>query len=204
MAEQREESIARALTTFDSRYGIMGEFPSPNAVDIGALVILLLGTIIGFRRGLSGEIARFIGTIAALCLGIYFYKPFGAWIAGHTRIGEETANVIAFALMAGAVLLITLLVRLILRSIMKISFEGNLEKAGGCIAGFIRALILVLMVFMAMNMWPHEYLNRTFGRESVIGSLVVKYMPAIKKQVEKLPVKEKVEDIREQVSEEMK
>jgi diadenosine tetraphosphatase ApaH/serine/threonine PP2A family protein phosphatase len=49
---------------------------------------------------------------------------------------------------------------------MKISFEGNIEKAGGCIAGFIRAVMLVLIILAAMNMWPHDYLNRIFGRES--------------------------------------
>ena len=182
----------------------MGNLPSPNAVDIGALVILLLGAIIGFRRGLSGEIARFIGTIAAVGLGMYFYKPFGDWIATHTRIGEEKGETIAFVLLVVTVLLITLLIRFILRSIMKISFEGNLEKAGGCIAGFIRAVLLVLAIFITINMWPHEYLNRLFCKESLIGSLVVKYTPAIKKQMEKLPLKEKAADIKEKISEEVK
>jgi uncharacterized membrane protein required for colicin V production len=181
----------------------MNSFPAPNAVDIGALVILLLGTIIGFRRGLSGEIARFIGTIVAFCLGIYFYKPLGEWLVEHTRLEEGPANVIAFVVMVSVVLLITLIIRLILRSIMKISFEGNIEKAGGCVAGFIRAFLLILIIFIAMNMWPHDYLNRIFGKESIIGGVVVKYMPAIRKQVEKLPVKEKIKNIREKVSEEI-
>lgn len=182
---------------------IMDNFPSPNAVDIGALVILLLGTIIGFRRGLSGELARFIGTILAFCLAMYFYKPFGSWLVEHTRLEEEPANVTAFVLVVAAVLLVTLVLRLVLRSIMKISFEGNIEKGGGCIAGFVRAVILVLVIFIAMNMWPHDYLNRVFGRESIIGSVVVKYMPAVRKQVEKLPVKKKIGNIKEKISEEM-
>jgi uncharacterized membrane protein required for colicin V production len=181
----------------------MNSFPAPNAVDFGVLAILLLGTIIGFRRGLSGEIARFIGTIAAFCLGMYFYRPFGEWFVTHTRLEEEPANVMAFVLIVSVVLLITLVVRLILRSIMKISFEGNIEKVGGCIAGFIRALLLALVILVTMNMWPNDYLNRIFGKESIAGSVVVKYIPVIKKQVEKLPVKEKVKKIRDKVSEEI-
>jgi membrane protein required for colicin V production len=175
-----------------------------SVVDIGALIILLLGAIIGLKRGLSGEIARFVGTIIAFCLGIFFYKPFGMWLVEHTRLGEKPAHVIAFVLMVAAVLLVTLLVRLILRSIMKISFEGNIERIGGLLAGFIRATVLVLIIFVVMNMWPHEYLTRIFGEESVIGRMVVRYMPAIEKQIDKIPVKEKVEDIKETVTEEMK
>lgn len=179
----------------------MNHFPTPNAVDIGALVVLILGTIIGFRRGLSGEIARFIGTIAAFTLGIYYFKPFSSWVVDHTRMGEEIADVAAFILIVGAILLVTLIVRLILRSIMKISFEGNLEKGGGSLAGLVRAAILVLIIFITMNMCRNDYLNKAFGKESVIGSVVIRYMPLIEKQVDKLPVKEKVEGIRERVSE---
>ncbi|OGV69764.1 MAG: hypothetical protein A2283_14510 [Lentisphaerae bacterium RIFOXYA12_FULL_48_11] len=179
----------------------MNHFPTPNAVDIGALAILILGTIIGFRRGLSGEIARFIGTIAAFALGIYYYRPLGFWIIDHTSLDEEITNVAAFILIAGSILLITLILRLILRSIMKISFEGNLEKGGGSLAGLVRAIILVLIIFIAMNMCRNDYLNRTFGKESIIGSVVIRYMPLIEKQVDKLPVKEKVEGIRERISE---
>jgi len=181
----------------------MNHLPTPNAVDIGALVLLILGTIIGFRRGLSGEIARFIGTIAAFALGIYYYRPFSYWIIEHTRLSDEIADVTAFILIVGSILLITLVVRLILRSIMKISFEGNLEKGGGSLAGLIRATILVLTTFIIMNMYRNDYLNRIFGRESIIGSVVVKYMPLIEKQVNKLPFKEKAKGLKEKISEEV-
>ena len=181
----------------------MHHFPPPNAVDIGALVLLILGTILGFRRGLSGEIARFVGTIAAFVLGYFLYSPTGAWLVDHTRLSTGTANVTAFILIVALVLLGSLLIRLVLRSIMKISFEGNIEKAGGCISGFIRYAILVLIIFIAMNLVKQEFLNRVFGKESVIGSVVVRFIPEIKEQVEKLPVKEKVEDLREKISEEI-
>lgn len=182
----------------------MNIFSTLNPVDIGAIVLLIAGIIIGFRHGLSGEIARFIGTLAALVLGLYFYKSGGNVITENTRMGEAAANVTAFILIIAIILLLTLLARLILRSIMKISFEGGLEKAGGCIAGLLRAAMVVLMIIITMNMWPHDYLNRVFGKDSVIGRVVIKYMPAVKKQVENLPVEEKVEDIKEKISEEIK
>lgn len=168
------------------------------------MVVIIIGTAIGFKRGLSGEIARFLGTIIALSLGLFFYKPCGAWISGHTRLGEESAGTMAFILTVTVILVITLVVRLVLRSIMKISFEGGLEKTWGCVAGFIRSVILVLIVFIAMNLWPQEYLNRVFGGESFIGSIVIRYLPAAARQVEKLPIKEKVEEVREKVSEKAK
>lgn len=168
------------------------------------MVVIVLGTAIGFKRGLSGEIARFLGTIAALSLGLFFYKPCGSWIAGHTKLSEGAANVMSFILMIAIILLITLLLRFILRNIMKISFEGRIEKTGGCIAGFLRAVTLVLVVFIAMNLWPYEPFNRFFGEESVIGTVVIQHLPSATRQVEKLPIKEKVEAIQEKISEEIK
>ena len=164
----------------------------------------LLGTIIGLRRGLSGALGGLIGTAAAAGLGFYFYKPFAEWISRSTRLSEAPAHTLAFAVIVIGVLLTALLLRILLSSIMKISFEGSIEKIGGVLAGLLTSAIAVFLVFVVMNLWPNAWLNRVFGDDSVVGRVVVKYTPAVRREVDQLPVKEKLDTVKDKISEEIK
>ena len=43
---------------------------------------------------------------------------------------------------------------------------------------------MILIVVVMMNLWPHEYLNRKFGEESVVGTVVLRYMPSLRETIE--------------------
>ena len=163
----------------------MGNLPSPNVVDIAALVVCVIGIIQGLRRGLSGEIARLIGVVVAFILGVFFYRPFGSWLVDRVRI-SELAFAVAFILTVMGAAVVMLLVRLVLKRIMVVVFEPHAEKIGGAIAGFLRMSFFVLIIFVMMNMWPNDYLNKIFGEDSVIGSQVVKIVPTIEEEIEDL------------------
>jgi uncharacterized membrane protein required for colicin V production len=168
----------------------MEHFSTVNPVDIVALMIICVNLIIGLSRGLSGELAGLVGTAAAFGLGIFFQTPFSSWLQDHTRLQGRSAQAVAFISTAIAVIIIAILLRLILRKIMKITFEPTVDKVGGLISGFIRSSILVLIIFVAVNMCPHEYLNRKFGEESMIGRLVIEHITP------RLERSQKVEDLK--------
>jgi uncharacterized membrane protein required for colicin V production len=154
----------------------MNHFPAISVIDIAALIIIGVNLIIGLRRGLSGELAGLIGTIAAFGLGAYFLAPFGAWLQDHTRLGERPAQALAFISVAVGVIVVMILLRLLLGKLMKISFEPTIDKVGGFTSGLIRSCVLVLIIVVAIQMCPNDYLNRKVGEESVVGRAVVKYV----------------------------
>ncbi|MCM1565986.1 MAG: CvpA family protein [Dehalobacter sp. 4CP] len=47
-----------------------------NTFDYVMLALLVLGGLIGFRKGLITGLSRFIGKIAAIGIAVFFYKPF--------------------------------------------------------------------------------------------------------------------------------
>ncbi len=160
----------------------MQYFSTLNPIDIAVSLIICINLIIGFRRGLSGELAGLAGTAAAFGLGLYFMVPFSLWLHEHSRLEGQAAQAVAFASTAIGVILTAILLRLILGKIMKITFEPTVDKLGGVLSGFIRSSILVLIVFVTIDMWPHEYLNRKFGRESMVGKFVVeRIMPRLER-----------------------
>jgi len=165
-----------------------------NLVDIGALVVVAVGTFVGYRRGLSGELARLVSIVAAFVLGLFFFRPVGAWIVNHTRLEDRSAQAVAFMVTIGAALVAMVLLRIVLKRVMQVVFEEMTDKVGGAIAGFVRAALTVAIIVMMVNTWPHDYLNRQFGEESVIGRLVLKYVPILREKVEELPVSNKVKE----------
>jgi uncharacterized membrane protein required for colicin V production len=154
----------------------MNHFPAISVIDIAVLVIIGVNLIIGLRRGLSGELAGLIGTIAAFGIGAHFLSPFGAWLNNHTRLGERPAQALAFISVAVGVIIVMILLRLLLGKLMKISFEPTIDKIGGFASGLVRSCILVLIIVVSVLMCPNDYLNRKFGEESVVGRSVVKYV----------------------------
>lgn len=163
-----------------------------NAIDIGALLIICLSTLRGFHRGLSGELAQLVSVTAALILGLYSFQPFGAWILANTHLSSRSAHALAFGATVAAVILAMVLLGFVFRSIMKIVFEEKVDKPGGGLAGFISGVLVVVILFMILTLFPHDYLNRQFGEGSIIGRVVVKWTPAIHDSIDELPASKDV------------
>lgn len=155
-----------------------------SVVDVSALILIMLGIIHGIRKGLSGELSGLIGLTGALIAGLYSFAPCGAFIARHTRLGEQASKTLAFVLITAGVIVTVLLVRILLGRIMKLVVEPTLDRIGGFFVGLLMALIVVVSVYIAMNMCPNPYLNRKFGEESVFGRQLLKYKPAIRSTID--------------------
>lgn len=161
--------------------------PTPHTVDIVAVAVVLVGTLIGLRRGLSAVLGDLLGSAAAVGLGVYFYRPFGAWIGDRVRCSAAAADTAAFVATVVAAVLAYVLLKWILGSLMKLTFQPGVDRVGGGIAGFAQAVVIVGTVFVLMNLWPQAAANRMFGKDSLIGRQVKKAMPAVRETLRDLP-----------------
>ena len=158
--------------------------PPFSIVDIVALAVIAFTTVQGYFRRLSGELARLIGVILAFFLALRFYVPIGDWVRTATRLDEGLTQAAAFTLTLLAGIAALIVIRLLLRNLIKLIVEERADKAGGVLAGCSRGCIVVAALFLILNLWPHAYLNRTFGEESVLGSLLLRAMPTLRDTVE--------------------
>ena len=162
----------------------MDALPTLNVVDIVALGLIVIGGIQGFFRGLSGELARLIGSIIAFVAGVSLHGPVGEWVLQNTRLENQTAHALAFVATVVLAVLIMLELRLVIKRLIKVVFADGFDKTMGIIAGLARMSVIVCIIFLAMNLIPHDYLNRHFGEESAIGSVVVRYVPTVRETLE--------------------
>ncbi len=157
-----------------------------NAIDIAALVCLIAGMIIGFKRGLSGELARLISVTLTLALSLRYFRPLADFVISHTRLSEHPAYArpLAFILILCMAGLFFLLLRILLQRLMKITFNPKIDRIAGVFAGAARATAIVILLVLALGLWPGAWLTRVFREESAIGRAVFKGAPALVKRAE--------------------
>lgn len=157
-----------------------------SLVDTIAVVLVLFGTAIGLRRRLSGELAHVISMIVAVAVGFSVRRPLGEWLLENSRLSPAAAQVLALIGLIVLAALAMAAVRIVLRKAMRVVFEEHVDIIGGAVAGFVRAALFIAVVFLVMNMIPHEGLNRIFGETSFWGRIVNRYTPVLEEKIEEV------------------
>ena len=151
-----------------------------NAVDIAALVLIVLETILGFRRGMAGTLFRLMCTVIILLAGLRFYQLCGDLLARNTNWlagNSELAGALAFLLIITALGLFFLLVRLLLNLLMTVAFNEKINRPGGGLAGVWQGLVLVFLVVYAAGLWPLAATHQLFVQHSFTGRTVFRVCP---------------------------
>ncbi len=153
-------------------------------IDICAVVLIILGIFMGYRRRLSGELARLISMIVAFCLGTVIYQPIAIWMLEHSRLEGRGAQSVAFIATMIVSIIVMVIVRIFLKRIMRVVIEEESDKVCGAIAGGIRGSIFVIVLFLVANIVPHDYINYHFGEASYIGRTVSRCIPKLTEAIE--------------------
>lgn len=153
-----------------------------NMVDVVAAILLVIGVWRGFRRGLSGELAKLISLVVMMVAGWQFYQPLSERLGG-TRLSSEGAQLAAFLGTVIAAGLAMWLLWLVLRHLMEFKFKTPLEQIGGMAAGATRTLILFSIIVVCMALTPIPYFRRVFGEESLLGSVIMRDAVPVYRQV---------------------
>lgn len=143
-----------------------------STADIVMSILLLLGALQGAVRGLTIELVRLTGGLAALAAGLYAYRPAGAVLAERTRLAGRAPFVLSFVLAVLAALILLWLLRLVFRGLMEFHFNGALERLGGALLGALRIAVLLVVVLLAVDLWGQPFFHQRLIETSAIGGLV--------------------------------
>lgn len=154
----------------------MEQLQAYNYIDIVAAIALMIGMVQGLRRGLSGELARFIAICVAVGCGWYFYHPLGTKLLHQSNMDEQEAYAAAFFLCLIGGFLLMLVIRLLLGHIMEVSFKGPFDRIMGVLAGMLRMGLYCTAIIFFIGLLPNDYLHGVVS-ESLSGQLVSRYAP---------------------------
>lgn len=147
-------------------------------IDIAILATLIWFTYAAFNAGMIREVVTIVGAIFAVALAGLFYED----LAEDVKVAvdnEETARIIAFAMIFGSTVLASQLTALFLKQAASILLLGLFDSVGGAIIGFIKGFIFVEIALIACVTFESLGLEKTVD-DSALAPLFLDILPFLK------------------------
>ncbi len=165
-----------------------------NITDILIIVFILLGAVVGFKRGFTSSLVNFIGVILVAVIAYFLKNPVGDFlmsfcpffafdgiIKGVTVLNIAVYQIIAFILVFSILMIglkLLLMATGILETILKFTIVlGIPSKILGAIVGLIENYIIVFFVLYLLSM--PNFLEVGFIKESKYREPILKNTPIL-------------------------
>jgi uncharacterized membrane protein required for colicin V production len=139
-----------------------------NAADIIAFIAILIGIGVGFRQGLTAQMAIFLMALSVWAALVNGFVPCRDWFAAQFSMPLDLARIAALISLIVIPLLIIALLYSVLRYVMKLTFTTWIDRVGGAVAGGITAAGIALLIFILLNTLPPEKRPDITGEKSWI------------------------------------
>lgn len=139
-----------------------------NLADILAFIAILIGVGVGFRQGLTAQMAMLLMALSIWAAMVNGFVPCRDWFSSHFGMPADLARIAAIISLILVPLLTVALLYALLRYVMKITFTTWVDRIGGALAGGITTAGVVLLAFILINALPHEKRPEITGEKSWI------------------------------------
>ncbi len=172
-------------------------WPTMNTIDIIIGIILLVGTVNGFMKGLFVEVTTLVGLVLGVYGAIHFSYFLGDFLQSSVSWDQSMIELVAFA---GTFLIILVALVMLGKAMTKVADTlalGFFNKIVGAIFGFLKyALILsiVLLVYDQINS-SLRFVEKEKTRTSILYEPVKNFAPTLFPDLVKVEVKKKSKKI---------
>lgn len=162
-----------------------------NTIDIVIGIILLVGTVNGFMKGLFVEVTTLVGLVLGIYGAIHFSYFLGDFLKSSVTWDQSMIELVSFA---GTFLIILVALVLLGKAMTKVADTlalGFFNKIIGAVFGLLKyALILsvVLLVYDQINS-SLRFVEKEKTRTSVLYEPVKNFAPAVFPDLVKVEVK---------------
>lgn len=152
-----------------------------NTIDIVFGIILVLGLIQGFKKGLFVELASLVGLIAAVYGAIHFSHFVASWLVDKTSWSERVINLAAFAITFVIIVLVVSMAGKLLTKIADFAMLGIINKIAGSLFSGLKYAFLLSVVVMFLNEANDRigFVSEKAMEESILFSPIKTIAPAV-------------------------
>lgn len=136
-----------------------------NPFDILIVVILGYSLVRGLFRGLVKEISSIIGVFGGFYAAYTYYGIFSKFLAGFIH-DVSYLNIFSFLVIFCCVLIIVSILGIIIKYLLNIAFLGWVDRIGGLVFGFIKAVLIVSVLFISLTAFLPQ--GASFIKDSVL------------------------------------
>lgn len=157
----------------------MGILKNLNWVDILIVILLIKSAYTGARTGFTAEIFKLIGTIIGIILGLHYFNRLSYVITGYINIPTWIAQIFILLTIIIIVRVIFKYGIVLLLKVLNIQFVLGLERIGGIVIGFGRAILLSGLILIAVTFLPIKYINISIYEESTLAPYFIKTVQVV-------------------------
>lgn len=164
-----------------------------NVVDVAIILLILMGAIVGFKRGLTNELVSALGFFVIVVLAFLLKNPvsiflyehlpffkFGGILKGVTVLNIALYEIIAFLVVLGVLTIIFQIIKRvtsIFEKILKMTIIlGIPSKIMGAIIGLIEGYVWVFIILYVVSL---PIFNLDIVRESKLKDPILNNTPII-------------------------
>ena len=136
-----------------------------NPFDILIIVILGYSLVRGLFRGLVKEISSIIGVFGGFYAAYTYYTVLARYLSGLIH-DVSYLNILSFLIIFCCVLIIVSVLGIIIKYLLNIAFLGWVDRIGGLVFGFVKAVLIVSVLFISLTAFLPR--GSSFIKDSVL------------------------------------
>ena len=129
-----------------------------NTLDIVILLLFIPGIIRGMSKGFLEQVITLAGVVLSVYLAFKFSDVAGGWLGYYLKDSQTLLNILSFALVLAAVLLITLFFAKLLTAAVENISLGWLNKVLGLVSAIATSAVIIGLVIILF-----DTVNTKFG-----------------------------------------
>ncbi len=146
-----------------------------NWFDLVVLAVVVVGAIVGRKKGISEELLPVFQWLAVVVVGALYYQPVGEYLAGYTSMPLLMGYLVTYlANVVGHMLLFGWFKRLVGEKLVAGDVFGNMEYYFGMAAGALRSacmLMVALAVLHSRYISPEQLASEAKAQRENFGSI---------------------------------
>jgi membrane protein required for colicin V production len=143
-------------------------------IDLGLLIAIVGGAVIGFTRGLTDQIARFVAILITIVVTLHYYERVAALITQNSAVPPVFALMTTFFLIATLSNVVAKLFFIVLTKLLTVQFVYFLERIVGSFLGAIRFVLLFSLISVFISLPGHPVIEKLYKEQSFSGPTVMK------------------------------
>jgi membrane protein required for colicin V production len=149
-----------------------------NGIDIGIVIIIIIGAIKGFRSGFLMELFTLIGIVLGILGGFKLMGVMLVLLTDRFDIDEKILPYVAFGVVFIAVLLLVTLLGKAIRASIDKSFLGRVDEVAGALLGMLKTVFILSVVLWLVAAFKID-LFRNWSEESELAPYISHVAPAV-------------------------
>jgi len=119
-----------------------------NWLDIVIILIIAFFAATAFSAGLIRELVTLVSAVVGIVVAGLFYEDLARDVLVFID-NKDTANIVAFLMLLGAIYLAGQLIAIMLKQVTAILLLGWADRLGGALFGLLKGLVVVEVLLIA-------------------------------------------------------